>query len=132
MVPGGALLASLGLPIIAALSSACTFSWKYLKLKDKGEGIILAATWLIPIAIVPRSLEAKEWATNGEGAERGEEVKVVSAPAVIAGGEYKSKEQGTADATVSTVSFANKEQLASVEPPKRRLLQRIRSKGGKK
>ncbi|ORY66960.1 hypothetical protein BCR35DRAFT_334514 [Leucosporidium creatinivorum] len=61
LVPGGALLSSIGLPIIAALSSACTFSWKYLKSKDKGEGIILAATWLIPVAVVPRTLEGKEW-----------------------------------------------------------------------
>ena len=37
------------------------WSWTTLKNDDKGDGIILAATWILPVAIIPRTLDRTKW-----------------------------------------------------------------------
>lgn len=67
LLPGGALIKSLGLPIIAAIGALLTFYWVTVKGKDEGEGVVLAATWLVPVALVPRRLDRSVWGRQGEG-----------------------------------------------------------------
>lgn len=53
-LPGVALLKALA-PIISLIASFLAWSWKSIKSDDKGNGVILSATWLLPVAIVPRT-----------------------------------------------------------------------------
>lgn len=45
-------------PITSAISSFIGWTWSSLKEYDKGQGICLSATWILPIALVPRSFDA--------------------------------------------------------------------------
>ncbi|GAA6014904.1 hypothetical protein JCM10207_002218 [Rhodosporidiobolus poonsookiae] len=59
-MPGGALLKAL-LPLISTIVASLSWYWKTVKGKDKGEGVVLAATWVLPLAVVPRTLDRKRW-----------------------------------------------------------------------
>ncbi|GAA5946411.1 hypothetical protein JCM10213_006560 [Rhodosporidiobolus nylandii] len=75
-LPGGALLKSL-LPVISAIVAALSWYWKTVKSKDHGEGVILAATWVLPMAAVPRTLRWERWEKTGiVGVEAETEVKI--------------------------------------------------------
>lgn len=41
-------------PFVRAISSYIDLEWKAIKSQDKGKGVVIAATWLIPVALVPR------------------------------------------------------------------------------
>ncbi|GAA5828460.1 hypothetical protein JCM5353_006995 [Sporobolomyces roseus] len=73
-LPAFPLLLSL-LPILSAISSSLTWYWKTMKKMDMGEGIVLSATWVLPIALVPRSwpkVKQVEEAVVKSGEEKGE------------------------------------------------------------
>ncbi|GAA5917860.1 hypothetical protein JCM6882_001718 [Rhodosporidiobolus microsporus] len=70
-LPGGLLLKSL-LPLLSVIVASLTWYWKTVKAKDRGDGVILAATWVLPVAVVPRTLERGRWpAPASEGGEAG-------------------------------------------------------------
>lgn len=55
-IPPAALAISAGIsPVIGYIASFVQFSWDELKKLDKGNGIILTATWILPIATIPRT-----------------------------------------------------------------------------
>jgi hypothetical protein len=68
------------LPFVRYISQFIDFEWSAIKAQDKGKGVVCAATWLMPAAMVPRPwdfperpVEGKEKAktktkTRGEGA----------------------------------------------------------------
>ena len=47
------------LPFIRYISQFIDFEWSAIKAQDKGKGVVCAATWLMPAAMVPRP-----WATE--------------------------------------------------------------------
>ncbi|GAA5970279.1 hypothetical protein JCM3765_002586 [Sporobolomyces pararoseus] len=63
-LPGFPLLQTL-VPIFSAIISAVTWYWKTIKKMDLGEGVILSATWILPIGVVPRPLRRKELDDTG-------------------------------------------------------------------
>jgi hypothetical protein len=65
-LPGFPLLQSL-VPIFSAIISAVTWYWKVIKKMDLGEGIILSATWVLPVAVVPRPLKRKKSSDEEDG-----------------------------------------------------------------
>ncbi|GAA6019006.1 hypothetical protein JCM11491_002487 [Sporobolomyces phaffii] len=67
-LPGFPLLQSL-LPVLSAIVSAVTWYWKTMKKMDHGEGIILSATWVLPVAVVPRPLRRKTVEQTGKEAQ---------------------------------------------------------------
>lgn len=43
------------LPFIRYISQYLDFEWNAIKAQDKGKGVVCAATWLMPAALIPRS-----------------------------------------------------------------------------
>ena len=43
------------LPFVRYISQFIDFEWSAIKAQDKGKGVVCAATWLMPAALVPRS-----------------------------------------------------------------------------
>ncbi|GAA6046177.1 hypothetical protein NBRC10513_002171 [Rhodotorula toruloides] len=41
-------------PFIRYIASYCDMEWSAIKAQDRGHGVVLAATWLLPVALVPR------------------------------------------------------------------------------
>lgn len=54
------------LPILSTIDGFLSFYWKEIVADDLGSGTILSACWLLPVALIPRTLDLKEW---GEGAD---------------------------------------------------------------
>ncbi|GAA5823933.1 hypothetical protein JCM3770_004137 [Rhodotorula araucariae] len=42
-------------PFVRYISSYCDIEWQAIKAQNKGSGAVLAATWLLPVALVPRA-----------------------------------------------------------------------------
>jgi len=42
------------LPFIRYISQYLDFEWSAIKAQDKGQGVVCAATWIMPAALVPR------------------------------------------------------------------------------
>lgn len=63
LLPGVSQIKAL-LPILAGISSFAIWYWGRIAGEDKGNGVILAATWLLPIAFVPRTLDPKAWSSK--------------------------------------------------------------------
>lgn len=42
-------------PIIGYIGAFVSWSWNEIKSFDKGQGVVLSATWLLPIALIPGS-----------------------------------------------------------------------------
>ena len=42
-------------PIIGYIGAFVSWSWSAIKSFDKGQGVVLSATWLLPIALIPGS-----------------------------------------------------------------------------
>ncbi|GAA5899741.1 hypothetical protein JCM8208_004551 [Rhodotorula glutinis] len=41
-------------PFVRYISSYCDMEWQAIKAQNRGKGVVLAATWLLPVALVPR------------------------------------------------------------------------------
>ncbi|GAA5969612.1 hypothetical protein JCM11641_008177 [Rhodosporidiobolus odoratus] len=41
-------------PLVRYISSYFDMEWSAIKAQDRGKGVVLAATWLLPVALVPR------------------------------------------------------------------------------
>ncbi|BGP26483.1 hypothetical protein Rt10032_c11g4563 [Rhodotorula toruloides] len=41
-------------PYVRYISSYADMEWSAVKAQDRGHGVVLAATWLLPVAVVPR------------------------------------------------------------------------------
>ncbi|GAA6003417.1 uncharacterized protein JCM10292_001577 [Rhodotorula paludigena] len=41
-------------PFVRYISSYCDMEWSAIKAQNRGHGVVLAATWLLPVALVPR------------------------------------------------------------------------------
>ncbi|CAO1630566.1 unnamed protein product [Jaminaea pallidilutea] len=56
-------------PVTQYISTYIGWSWDELKTYDKGQGICLSATWILPVALIPRSWDAPTAPadTNGDG-----------------------------------------------------------------
>lgn len=65
LLPGVSQIKAL-LPILAGIASFAVWYWGRIAGEDKGNGVILAATWLLPIAFVPRTLDPKAWPSTPE------------------------------------------------------------------
>ncbi|KAG0266492.1 hypothetical protein DFQ27_009698 [Actinomortierella ambigua] len=50
-VPGLAALA----PLTKIISAWVGFQWAVIKAEDEGKGVVLSATWILPVALAPRS-----------------------------------------------------------------------------
>lgn len=60
-IPPTTLLILKGLaPVIGYIASFMGWAWNGIESKDQGKGIILSATWLCPVALVPRSWDAPD------------------------------------------------------------------------
>lgn len=42
-------------PLTGYISTFIGWSWDEIKSFDKGQGIVLSATWILPIALIPRA-----------------------------------------------------------------------------
>lgn len=84
-LPGVALLKALA-PIVALIASFLAWSWKGIKNDNKGNGVILSATWLLPIAIVPRTWKIAPIVAPVEGAAPAVPVVVKGEEATVSSG----------------------------------------------
>ncbi|KAJ7651507.1 hypothetical protein DFH06DRAFT_996178 [Mycena polygramma] len=58
-------------PLVGYVGVFIAWSWTAIKARDKGDGVVLTATWLLPVALVPASLNAADYQRPGgvEGAK---------------------------------------------------------------
>ncbi|KAJ6486233.1 hypothetical protein C8R47DRAFT_1216837 [Mycena vitilis] len=58
-------------PLVGYVGVFIAWSWTAIKARDKGDGVVLTATWLLPVALVPASLNAADFQRPGgvEGAK---------------------------------------------------------------
>lgn len=47
-------------PILGAIGTVISWSWRAIGTFDKGYGVVLSATWLLPVVLVPGTWEANE------------------------------------------------------------------------
>ncbi|GAA6042526.1 hypothetical protein JCM8097_004647 [Rhodosporidiobolus ruineniae] len=94
-LPGGPLLASL-LPLVSTVVASLSWYWKTIQSRDKGEGVVLAATWVLPMAVVPRTLRLAKTAV--EEKEGGVELKELGGKKDTAGAIVEEK-SGPVDET---------------------------------
>ncbi|PWN47552.1 hypothetical protein IE53DRAFT_390315 [Violaceomyces palustris] len=47
-------------PIVGYIATFIGWSWDQIKSFDKGKGVVLSATWILPIALIPRSWDAPD------------------------------------------------------------------------
>jgi hypothetical protein len=59
LAPAALLLRAL-VPLLGAIGTFISWSWKAVVTFDKGNGVILSATWLLPIVLVPGTWEDDE------------------------------------------------------------------------
>ncbi|EIN13855.1 hypothetical protein PUNSTDRAFT_79718 [Punctularia strigosozonata HHB-11173 SS5] len=69
------------IPYLGYLGGFIAWSWGGIKAFDKGHGVILSATWLMPIALIPGSWEADEIPHLSDPAASRPEVPRTPAPA---------------------------------------------------
>lgn len=55
------------LPILSTIDGFLSFYWKEIVADDLGSGTILSACWLLPVALIPRTLDLKEWGEGPDG-----------------------------------------------------------------
>ncbi|KAJ7116797.1 hypothetical protein C8R43DRAFT_111419 [Mycena crocata] len=48
-------------PFLGYVGVFIAWSWTAIKARDKGNGIVLTATWLLPVALVPGTLKAEDF-----------------------------------------------------------------------
>ncbi|KAK7063861.1 F-box domain-containing protein [Favolaschia claudopus] len=53
-------------PYLGYVGVFIAWSWTAIKARDKGHGVVLTATWLLPVALVPGTLEPKDYLRPGE------------------------------------------------------------------
>lgn len=58
--PAAALLTRL-VPLLGALGTFIAWGWGAVRSFDKGNGVVLCATWLMPVALIPGTWEDDEW-----------------------------------------------------------------------
>jgi len=56
----GVLIAQRLVPFIGYIGGFVAWSWGAMKSFDKGQGIVLTATWLLPVALIPGTWEVDE------------------------------------------------------------------------
>ncbi|KAJ6623069.1 hypothetical protein B0H10DRAFT_817636 [Mycena sp. CBHHK59/15] len=54
-------------PFLGYIGVFIAWSWTAFKARDKGDGVVLTATWLLPVALVPASLKAEDYQYNTAG-----------------------------------------------------------------
>lgn len=52
------------IPYLAYLGAFIAWSWGAIKGFDKGNGVILTATWLLPLALIPGTWDDSQTATD--------------------------------------------------------------------
>ncbi|KAJ7123365.1 hypothetical protein C8R46DRAFT_1147766 [Mycena filopes] len=52
-------------PYLGYLSVFIAWSWTAIKARDKGDGVVLTTTWLLPVALVPAALKAEDFQRRG-------------------------------------------------------------------
>ncbi|KAJ7150314.1 hypothetical protein C8R46DRAFT_1008478 [Mycena filopes] len=52
-------------PYLGYLSVFIAWSWTAIKARDKGDGVVLTATWLLPVALVPAPLKGEDFQKRG-------------------------------------------------------------------
>ncbi|KAE8218904.1 hypothetical protein CF319_g7301 [Tilletia indica] len=45
-------------PLTGYLATFIAWSWGFIKSMDKGDGVVLSATWIVPVAIIPKAWDA--------------------------------------------------------------------------
>ncbi|KAF7303050.1 hypothetical protein MKEN_01268400 [Mycena kentingensis (nom. inval.)] len=53
-------------PYLGYVGVFVTWSWKAIKDRDQGDGVVLTATWLLPVALLPTSLKPEDYCRPGE------------------------------------------------------------------
>ncbi|KAJ6520237.1 hypothetical protein C8R45DRAFT_1086119 [Mycena sanguinolenta] len=53
-------------PFLGYIGVFIAWSWTAIKALDKGHGVVLTATWLLPVALVPATLRAQDFMRPGE------------------------------------------------------------------
>lgn len=48
-------------PYLGYIGTFISWTWSTIKSYDKGSGVILTATWLLPIALIPGTWDVHEW-----------------------------------------------------------------------
>jgi len=56
----GVLIARRLVPLLGYIGGFVAWSWGAMKSFDNGQGIVLTATWLLPVALIPGTWEAKD------------------------------------------------------------------------
>ena len=54
------ILARRLVPLLGCIGTFIAWSWGAVKAFDKGNGVVLSATWLMPIAIIPGTWDVDE------------------------------------------------------------------------
>ncbi|KAF7337594.1 F-box domain-containing protein [Mycena sanguinolenta] len=66
-------------PFLGYVGVFIAWSWTAIKARDKGHGVVLTATWLLPVALVPTTLKAEDFLRPGEvAAAKGGKTPAVS------------------------------------------------------
>ncbi|KAJ6523605.1 hypothetical protein B0H19DRAFT_1223991 [Mycena capillaripes] len=52
-------------PVLGYVGVFIAWSWGAIKARDKGDGVVLTATWLLPVALVPTTLRAEDFQRPG-------------------------------------------------------------------
>ncbi|KAF7307311.1 hypothetical protein MIND_00525100 [Mycena indigotica] len=53
-------------PYLGYVGVFVAWSWKAIKERDKGDGVVLTTTWLLPVALMPSTLKPKDYLRPGE------------------------------------------------------------------
>ncbi|KAJ7269322.1 hypothetical protein B0H12DRAFT_1229474 [Mycena haematopus] len=53
-------------PFLGYVGVFIAWSWTAIKARDKGHGVVLTATWLLPVALVPGTLKAEDFQRPSE------------------------------------------------------------------
>ncbi|KAJ7103169.1 hypothetical protein B0H15DRAFT_1016983 [Mycena belliarum] len=54
-------------PFLGYVGVFIAWSWTAIKARDKGEGVVLTATWLLPVALVPATLNREDFQRHPGG-----------------------------------------------------------------
>ncbi|TFY69391.1 hypothetical protein EVG20_g3169, partial [Dentipellis fragilis] len=66
----GLLIAQRLVPYLGYVGGFLAWSWGAIKSFDQGDGVVLTATWLLPVALIPGTWQASDFAPQGNSASQ--------------------------------------------------------------
>ncbi|KAJ7610951.1 hypothetical protein FB45DRAFT_1066122 [Roridomyces roridus] len=86
-------------PYLGYIGVFVAWSWNAIKARDKGDGVVLTATWLLPVALVPGTLKPEDFQRGNGGANEtvGKAKESRAKPQVPAGKRSQPPSKGGTD-----------------------------------